>query len=88
MKIIGHYNIQHIRQHIKVVVLDVSDTEAKCIEIAPFESKIGVASQDAELVVDQLRTEFPEFVFYNFDMRNAQYPLWFWDKMYEESLTS
>ena len=81
MKVIGHYNIQHIEKLIKVIVLDVKDTEANCSRTAGYLEKVTVAKVDCENVMDRLLADFSEFATFNFDLRNMNYPLWFWDKM-------
>lgn len=85
MRIVGHYNIQHIPRLVKVIVLDVTETENACNKVTQFSAKTTIARREADDIVDQLVVDFPDTKIFNFDLKHAAYPIWFYDKVFYQA---
>lgn len=85
MHIVGHYNIQHIPKLVKVIVLDVTETENACNKVTQFSAKTTIARREADHIVDQLVVDFPDTKIFNFDLKHAAYPIWFYDKVFYQA---
>ena len=68
MKIVGHYNVLHVPKTVRVVVLDVLETEKACNRVSHYEDKTTIARREIEDVFDQIIVEFSDVPTYNFDL--------------------
>lgn len=84
MKIVGHYNVLHVPKTVRVVVLDVLETEKACNRVSHYEDKTTIARREIEDVFDQIIVEFSDVQTFNFDLKNMNYPLWFYDRIFFE----